>query len=402
MKGHFYKPNCTCKKKRCTCGAKWAFVVDIGVDPRTGKRKQKKKGGFTTKDDAQKACAKLINELDDNSYVDEMDILFKDFATEWLTMYDDGTLKPGTIRIRKHELARLMDYLAFVRMKDVTRKMYQDALNDLKKKGYADNTVTGAHATGGMIFKKAIALGIIKNNPAEFAKVKKTVKTVRELEEETELPKFLEKEDLGKFLSTAKKHGLGSDFIMFRILAYGGFRVGELIALKIADIDFTEKQIRVTKTYYNPKNNTKKYEIVPPKTKKSKRTVMMDDATMVILEDHIKKLKKAKMRHRDVWHDEGFLFAQMDNFYGYPHLIKTLENRMRRILKYAGLNTSLTPHSLRHTHTSLLAEAGVGLEEIMERLGHIDDDTTRNVYLHVTKEKKKEAPQKFAELMKDL
>ena len=75
---------------------------------------------------------------------------------------------------------------------------------------------------------------------------------------------------------------------------------------------------------------------------------------------------------------------------------------MRRILKYAGLNTSLTPHSLRHTHTSLLAEAGVGLEEIMERLGHIDDDTTRNVYLHVTKEKKKEAPQKFAELMKDL
>jgi integrase len=38
---------------------------------------------------------------------------------------------------------------------------------------------------------------------------------------------------------------------------------------------------------------------------------------------------------------------------------------MQRLLKLAGLNEELTPHSLRHTHTSLLAEAKVGLEEIM-------------------------------------
>lgn len=41
---------------------------------------------------------------------------------------------------------------------------------------------------------------------------------------------------------------------------------------------------------------------------------------------------------------------------GYPILIKTVENRMARLLKLAGLNEALTPHSLRHTHTSLLAE----------------------------------------------
>jgi integrase len=63
------------------------------------------------------------------------------------------------------------------------------------------------------------------------------------------------------------------------------------------------------------------------------------------------------------------------------------------------LNQELTPRSLRHTHTSLLAEAGVGLEEIMERLGHTDDDTTKRVYLHVTKDMKKAAAHKFDELM---
>ena len=56
----------------------------------------------------------------------------------------------------------------------------------------------------------------------------------------------------------------------------------------------------------------------------------------------------------------------------------------------------------RHTHTLLPAEAGVGLEEIMERLGHTDDDVPRRVYLHVTKNMKKEAAHKFDKLMDSL
>ncbi len=75
---------------------------------------------------------------------------------------------------------------------------------------------------------------------------------------------------------------------------------------------------------------------------------------------------------------------------------------MKRILKRAGLNEKLTPHSLRHTQTSLLAEAKVSLEQIMDRLGHSDDHTTKNIYLHVTKELKKDASQKFGLLMKSL
>ena len=46
---HFYKPRCKCKGKKCSCGASWAFIEDIGIDPKTGKRKQKKKSGFRTK-----------------------------------------------------------------------------------------------------------------------------------------------------------------------------------------------------------------------------------------------------------------------------------------------------------------------------------------------------------------
>lgn len=75
---------------------------------------------------------------------------------------------------------------------------------------------------------------------------------------------------------------------------------------------------------------------------------------------------------------------------------------MARLLAISKLTPDLTPHSLRHTHTSLLAEAGVALEQIMGRPGHSDNQITTNVYLHVTKEMKKEASQKFSELLRSL
>jgi integrase len=68
---------------------------------------------------------------------------------------------------------------------------------------------------------------------------------------------------------------------------------------------------------------------------------------------------------------------------------------MALLLAIAKLNTDLTPHSLRHTHTSLLAEAGVELEQITDRLGHSDNQFTNHVYLHGKKEVKKRSSQKF-------
>jgi integrase len=105
------------------------------------------------------------------------------------------------------------------------------------------------------------------------------------------------------------------------------------------------------------------------------------------------------MLHRDVYYDQDFVFAKTEKDMGYPEFIKTIQNRLRRLLRLAGLNETLTPHSLRHTHTSLLAEAGVGIHEIMERLGHQNDEITKRVYLHITKTMKKEASKKFSELM---
>lgn len=404
MLGSFRQRGCKCPpgRKRCTCGAKWYYRYDI-TDPVTGKRKQKEIGGFRTKKEAEEAAKKIQYELQAGTYIEEKDITFEQFSREWLDGYA-GKAKISTVRIRKHEINRLMGYFRHLKMKNITRKQYQDALNDLKKKGLADNTINGIHRTGRMIFKKAIELEVIKKDPTEFAVIPKTKKTIDELEQETGIPKYLEKEELARFLSVIPDHGMDfRDYPFFLTLAYTGMRVGELCVLKWDDINFDEQTINITKTYYNPGGSIKEYMLLPPKTKRSKRTI---DVEQTIL-DELLKLKKmqteVRMRYRGTYHDKGFVFAQISEEYaGYPMYPRLIDQRMKRLLKIAGLNQSLTPHSLRHTHTSLLAEAGVSLEQIMDRLGHSNDDTTRNIYLHITKPKKKEASHKFGQLMQGL
>ncbi|MET3683253.1 integrase [Alkalibacillus flavidus] len=402
MKGHVYRRGCTCKKRKCTCGAKYTFVVDIGTDPKTGKRKQKSKGGFKTKQEAELALASLINDIQVGTFIKESDELFKDFSQEWLTIYSEtNTVKPGTIRIRQHEINKLLPFLSNLKLKDISRKIYQNALDNLKENGFADNTLSGVHRTGRMIFRKAIEMEKIKKDPTEFAYLKRTKKTIQDLED-TELPNYLEKEELYHFLETAKNEGIDQDYLTFKTLSYTGIRVGELVALKWKDIDFNNHTLKITKTYYNPQNNTLKYQLVPPKTKRSKRIVSVDENVTDLFKKHLAIQNKVKMEKRTSYNDEGFIFTKKERHPGYPILIKIVENRMKRLLKLAGLNEILTPHSLRHTHTSLLAEAGVDLEIIMERLGHSDDQTTKNIYLHVTRDMKKEASQKFSELMRSL
>ncbi|WP_391204560.1 tyrosine-type recombinase/integrase [Psychrobacillus sp. L4] len=101
----------------------------------------------------------------------------------------------------------------------------------------------------------------------------------------------------------------------------------------------------------------------------------------------------------DAYNIQDFIFTKTERQTGYPFVIKMVQLRMARLLAIASLNPELTPHSLRHTHTSLLADAGVALEQIMDRL---DDQITKSVYLHLTKEMKKEAHQKFSQLLRSL
>lgn len=109
------------------------------------------------------------------------------------------------------------------------------------------------------------------------------------------------------------------------------------------------------------------------------------------------------MSRRDEYYKEAeFIFVNELLLPGWPAATRTFDAFMKEMLEAAGLPTTLTPHSLRHTYTSLMAEAGVELPAIKKLLGHKKDGVTEAVYLHVTESKKRAAVEKLDQLMDGL
>lgn len=402
MKGHFKKRGCKCATKNCTCDKTWSVVIDIGKNLQTGKRQQKTLSGFKTKQEAENAVTALINEINHGTYFTESDISFKDFIDTWLLEYTKKVNpKESTLRLRNYYIYKLLPYFTYASLKDISKDLYQNAIDDLTQKGYSKSTLNGIHFTAKMLFNLATSKQLIKVNPTTDAYVQREQQKIIEMDE-GELPIYFEKDELAIFLKTVKEKGLYLDVLIFFTLSYTGMRIGELVALKWRNIDFINNTISITKTCYNPKNNTKKYKLLPPKTKKSRRTIVVDEFIMSLFKTHYKEQQQLIKRMGKSYYNEQFVFTNTNKYPGYPVLIKQIANRMKRLLKLSGLTLNVTPHSLRHTHTSLLAEAGVDLDEIMERLGHQDDATTRNIYLHITSARKSAAAVKFSNLMNNI
>jgi integrase len=379
-------------------GKTWSYHIYLGMDPLTKKRKEISKGGFKTQREA-KAAARLIElEIQNGTFTKESDIPFEQFAQDWLKMYSRSGVKISSVRAREKEMKHFIFVWGHYPISRITKKMYEERILELNEK-YSKNYMDGIHACGRMIFQKAKNQGLIKINPTEDFKMPKKQQSVEELEKAKDNIVFLEKEELAHFLKLTYTDGLEMDHLVFTVLSYTGLRIGELLALKWGDFNEKQGAIRVTKTLYNPNNHFEKYQLLTPKTKGSVRTIKIDEMLINMLKKHRLKQNEIKLKNRLVYQDNEFIFVRED---GHPQLRKVVETRLKRLLKKAEIEKNITPHSFRHTHTSLLIEAGVGIKEIQQRLGHTDINTTMNIYAHMTANMEEKASQQFSKLMKDL
>ncbi|MFW0912741.1 tyrosine-type recombinase/integrase [Bacillus altitudinis] len=382
--------------KELVKGKKWLAVGDGPPDPVTGKRKQIPRRGKTKKEAEQrvlKAIAALEEDGIDESVVKKM--TFEKLAADWIRDYTLTTgNKKGTIRIRTKEIKILNRYIAKTNIAKITTRKYQKILNDLTEQEYARNTISGVHTTAGLIFKYAIQQKLLKHSPTEGAVVPKKRLTVEDIENNPIEEKYFEKEELEEFLLTVKEFGLDMDLERFYLLAFSGMRSGELCALKWSDINFETNEIRITKTIYSENNNMKEYELVPPKTAGSVRTIEVEGQIMDMLKEYQMRQKKRRLQSRikpEEYHDGNFVFAREN---GYPFLPKNIIVRMERLLEKTSIKKHATPHIFRHTHISMLTEARVDITTIMKRVGHDDMKTTMRIYTHVTEKMKEDASQK--------
>ncbi|SEI77466.1 tyrosine-type recombinase/integrase [Paenibacillus polymyxa] len=376
------------------------FHYRYSIKDANGNRVQKETPGFPSAKEAADAGKIIDAEILNGTYIENKKILINEFADQWLELYKATNVKERTVDLRKSVVKKIKEKFGGLKLQELTTARYQKELNDLKNnENKSQSTIMNFHVVMKMIYQKALELELIKKDITQYVTLPSFSKTVEELEINDDVPKYLEKEELAILLQKSKELDSPQAFRLLFVLAYTGMRIGELCALKLKDVDEVNKKISITKTLYVP-GKLKNYKLNTPKNKSSIRKIDVSSRVISIIKEQIAWKNQFRMEYRRWFNDESdFIFFTEGNLMGYPLRLYEAENYMTDALKAAGINYPLTPHSLRHTYTSLMAEAGVELEAIQKLLGHSSDHTTKAVYLHVTKERRRAAVEKLDSLM---
>lgn len=179
------------------------------------------------------------------------------------------------------------------------------------------------------------------------------------------------------------------------ILLGTGIRVSELYGLTRADVDMSNRCIRINKQLCRTAENP--YFVTSPKTKSGIRTIPMTDSVHQAFTRVIKNRGAPKLEMNVDGHI-GFLFLDK---HGKPKVAMHLENHMRHMgKKYAKQNPhsfpSVTPHILRHTFCTNAQRAGMDVKTLQYLMGHSNVSVTLDVYAHADYESVKQVFKKVA------
>lgn len=250
-------------------------------------------------------------------------------------------------------------------------------------KAISPNTVKRYLCVLQSIFRLAVKLGILPDNPASAVKLtlKKPVKP--------EIDIFTKQE------AAAMLEALESEPLQFQVLIQlaimTGARRGELVALKFEDFDKAGNKVTISRAAI-------KLTGEPAQTKAPKDYEVRSIAVSPYCMELVEMLKQEKQRERlrlgSQWHEGGWLFTQWNGEMMNPC---TPTRQFSKFLSRHGFRHRKF-HALRHTSATLLLYGGVSLKQVQGRLGHGDIETT-NKYLHCLAEADEEAAQCLQDML---
>jgi integrase len=380
MKGH------TTKR-----GKTWSFVVDVGPDPATGKRRQRwvsrdEQGRpFTKERDAARAMRDYLGRLESGEPVEQSTDSLAAYLTETWLPSRKSKVRPSTWASYRDVLeGRVIPRIGAVKLRALTPRQVADLYDELltsgsrdknKPKGLSSRTVryTGMVLTRAL--DDAVKLGLITRNPASQVERPKPATVEMSAWTVDEARRFLRHVD-GDRLEA-----------LWVLLLTTGLRRGEALGLRWEDVELDAGRLAVRRALVAVGYEVRWSE---PKTARSRRVVALDTGTVSALRAHRKAQLEERMMLGAGYSDEGLVFAKVD---GSPIHPQTVSQAFERLVKAAGV-PAIRLHDTRHTAATLLLDQGVPLKVVSERLGHSSVSITADLYQHVLEHMQTDAAEK--------
>ncbi|HDH5584792.1 TPA: site-specific integrase, partial [Staphylococcus aureus] len=331
-------------------------------------------------------------------------LTFHDACNEWLEHYKTHSgSKPTTIKEKKSNTNTVKNVIdSKVLISKITHTYLQDIINEWAKShsiGHVQSLVIVIRSVFKYAFKYYDLYDI---SVLDKIDIPKKAQTRNELQakrnnysEDSEAKELLQCFD---YLIKHKSHATRKrNYEMVKALVEfqinNGMRIGELLAIKTDNIDIENKTLEIDGTInWVTDTETGAFGVKETtKTSKSYRTIGLTTQSINLLKKLMLENKKENQWNAK-FIDRGYIFT---NTAGSPIDLNKVNNIIKEATDISSINKRVTTHTLRHTHISTLAQLGINLKAIQDRVGHSDYKTTLEIYTHVTDQMAKDMMNKL-------
>jgi integrase len=362
-------------------GSTWTVRYDEGYDE-SGNRRQRSKGGFKTRREAERFLTRTLEGLETGTYATPAKTTLGEFLIgEWLPAIP-GTLRPLSLTKYQSTIRTyIVPRLGQVRLQTLSGAHLNALYRDLEQAGLSVSTRRLVHAVLHRALRDAVRWGRLTRNPADLADPPVRGRSRASAWTAAELRRFLDHVADDRL------------YPLWRLAATTGMRRGELAGLTWRCLDLDGARLSVEAQLVPTRGGV---SFGPPKSARSRRTVALDPGTVEALRRHRDAQVLARDFAGDAYEDQDLVFCEALGGAIHP---QRLTEWFRKHRKAAGIPTG-TLHTLRHTAATLALTAGVPVHIVAARLGD-DPKTVLSTYAHLLPQSDELAAERVAAALTD-
>ncbi|MCE7010014.1 site-specific integrase [Kibdelosporangium philippinense] len=373
---------------------RYRFVIDIGRDPASGRRKQLTKT-YDTKKEARAEYAKIKHQTDEGTFVGPVKIT----VSEWL----DTWLKSATIDVEKATASNYADALLPVRKRLGDKRLQQITEEDI------DDLVTwmltsgrrrgGKPGTGLSVRSVKLTLGRLRS-ALNVAVRRKLV--VRNVAQYTQIPREARRKaaaaaaerkpwsetEVRQFLTAIRDYRLYAPVLLSLI----GMRPAEVCGLRwsAVDLEAGTLSVELTRTLVDGEVEEK-----GPKSEKGKRKLPLPKPLHAALKTFKAEQAAEAIHAGEAYERSGFVLVDE---LGAAWKTDKFRRAIYKLMAQANVR-KVRPYDARHACLTYLATSGVPDVVVSAWAGHADLSFTKRVYIHPDVEHLREAADQLDELL---